>query len=43
MQVTFDNLGRSSLGHLGVQSSHNLVLQILIRGLMRHNISFIYL
>jgi hypothetical protein len=41
MQVTFDNLGRNGLGHLGVQSQHILVLQIFTRSLMKHTMSFL--
>ncbi len=41
MQVIFNNLGRSSLGHLGVQSQHILELHFFTRSLMRHNINFL--
>jgi hypothetical protein len=41
LQVIINNLGISGLGHLGVQSHHILVLQTLIRSLMKHNNIFL--
>ncbi len=40
LQVIVKNLGKNGLSHLGVQLHHILVLQILTRIQMRHNINF---
>jgi hypothetical protein len=41
LQITVDSLGRSSLGHMDVQSHHILVLETFVRSLIKHNISFL--
>jgi hypothetical protein len=41
LQVIVKNLGKNGLNHLGVQSHHIFVLQILTRSLMKHNINFL--
>jgi hypothetical protein len=41
LQVIVNSLGRSGLGHLGVQSYQIFVLQILTKSLMRHNSNFL--
>jgi hypothetical protein len=41
LQVIVDSLGRSGMGHLGVQSHHILVLQTFTRSLMKHNNNFL--